>query len=98
MIKIQPVEAWTPEGLKNFYLLEAHIVFDNLKDSMTLYYQLKTDISTDQKSMPENTFSQQGNLVIDDKDYKNLDTVNGIDVNEEIIRVVLKKLNLKRRK
>ena len=36
-----------------------------------------------------------GNIIIEGKNYTNLDTANGIDINEEIKRFVINELQLK---
>jgi hypothetical protein len=93
MIKIQPISVWTAEGTKQLDIFTAQIIFDNLKDSMTLYYQLGYEVSNDETNTVQEIYIQNGNLTIDGLDYKEL---GGNNINDEIILLSLQKLNLKK--
>jgi hypothetical protein len=93
MIKIQPISVWTAEGTKQLDIFTAQIIFDNLKDSMTLYYQLGYEVSNDETNKVQEIYIQNGNLTIDRLDYKEL---GGNNINDEIILLSLQKLNLKK--
>jgi hypothetical protein len=93
MIKIQPISVWTAEGTKQLDIFTAQIIFDNLKDSMTLYYQLGYEVSNDETNKVQEIYIQNGNLVIDGEEYEKLGENN---INNEIILLSLQKLNLKK--
>jgi hypothetical protein len=93
MIKIQPISVWTAEGTKQLDIFTAQIIFDNLKDSMTLYYQLGYEVSNDETNKVQEIYIQNGNLTIDGLDYKEL---GGNNINDEIILLSLQKLNLQK--
>jgi hypothetical protein len=93
MIKIQPISVWTAEGTKQLDIFTAQIIFDNLKDSMTLYYQLGYEVSNDETNKVQEIYIQNGNLTIDGLDYKELE---GNNINDKIILLSLQKLNLQK--
>jgi hypothetical protein len=93
MIKIQPISVWTAEGTKQLDIFTAQIIFDNLKDSMTLYYQLGYELLNEETKEVQEIYIQNGNLIIDGLDYKEL---GGNNINDEIILLSLQKLNLQK--
>lgn len=70
---------------ETIYELSAKSIDDNLVDNMTVRYSLVSN----------NKLIDNADIVISDNEYKNLDTISGINVNEEIFRLIMKKLNLK---
>lgn len=93
MIKIQPISVWTAEGTKQLDIFTAQIIFDNLKDSMTLYYQLGYELLNEETKEVQEIYIQNGNLIIDGLDYKEL---GGNNINNKIILLSLQKLNLQK--
>lgn len=98
MIKIQPIKIWNNGQTLELNVLNSYIVYDNLKDSMTLFYELGYEEKTIENEIENISYIyvQNGNQTIDGKEYQNLDTHNGLDINEEIYRILLIKLNLKK--
>ena len=94
MIKIQPISVWTAEGTKSLDLFKSTIVFDNLQNSMTLFYELGYELPVEGKEGEfMEYYIQNGNLVIDGEEYEKLGENN---INDEIILLSLQKLNLKK--
>lgn len=101
MRKFEKISIWTPEGEKYLDTINLRIVEDNLKNSMTLYYELGYENIINSNEKEKNSVFvpvYSGNITLQDTEekaeYTDLDTNNGIDINEEIFRVVAKKLNL----
>ena len=74
--------------------LSVSIVGDNLSDSMTTYWEVSSVTENKEGTTWQNIMIQNWNVTIANEDYKNLDTANGIDINEEIYRYVANSLNL----
>lgn len=95
MKKIQPIQLWTQQGIKNADTINIIIVNDDLKSSLNTYYELGYEEAISEKS-DDKIFVPitNGNVSINGEDYQNLDTANGIDINEEIKKFVISSLNL----
>lgn len=84
--------------------IDMRLVGDNLSDSCTVFYELFqknleeieniVDGETVTVEIPTYISLATGNVTIAWEDYTNLDTANGVDINEEIYKFVAKELNV----
>lgn len=96
MIKIESINVWNNGKILELNILNAYIVHDNLKDSMTLYYEIgyeEKNIDNEVENI-NYIYIQNGNQIIDGKEYEDLNTET--DINEQIYNILLTKLNLKK--
>jgi len=92
MKPIQPISIRRDGQTVEANTIDMRLVGDNLLDSCTVYYELfSTEEVQDEKIYTSLT---TGNVTIAWEDYDNLDTANGVDINEEIYRYVAKSLNV----
>jgi hypothetical protein len=68
MKNIQPVNIWINGQIQEANILQAHIIYDNLIDSATFYYQLMKGNEVDEQMVY--TSLAAGNVGISGADYE----------------------------
>lgn len=71
------------------------IISDNLVDSLTTLVTVFSKSSNKETEEETSEILETFNESLSGKDYDNLDTISGIDIKEEIVRAILKKINFK---
>lgn len=94
MKKITPIQTWTIEGNKNIYTISIMIVSDDLKTNLTTYYEIGYEETIGESEGKRFIPLIKGNESLSGQEYEDLDTISGIDINEEIKRKIISKLNL----
>ena len=94
MKRIQPVSIWTPKGIVSCNVIDIKSLYDDLESELEVHYRLGYSV-VDKEDIEEKDFQSvvEGNDYIKGKEYEALGT-EGRDVNEDIKRVIIEKINL----
>ena len=94
MKKITPIQTWTVTGNKNADNINILIVSDDLKNSLTTYYEIGYEEPIEESEEKRFIPLIKGNEDLSGQEYQDLDNITGIHINEEIKRKIISKLNL----
>ena len=94
MKKITPIQTWTVTGNKNADTINIIIVSDDLKNSLTTYYEIGYEEPIEESEEKRFIPLIKGNEDLSGQEYQDLDNITGIHINEEIKRKIISKLNL----
>ena len=94
IVKIEPLE-YGGRIKKTATSVGVKIIEDNLVDNLLT---LVTVFSDSEEENVSSEVIEAFNETLSGKEYQSLDTVSGIDINEEIIRAIFKKTGLVKKK